>query len=126
MLKGWKSNQIRRLLFGAFISLVPLSAQTLTFVATNPAISPSMVLDDSWTLTINGAAANASIVLQYTQDGGSTQYFTLASTDNTGHYSGTQEVGNPVSIGLWTNVWLVGGTQLGRSSTMRWWTSLLA
>jgi hypothetical protein len=102
------------LFLGVVIFLAPLSGQSLSWEnSTDVAITPQMVVGDYWTLTISGAAANAAIVLQYTENGGSTQYFTLAdTTDGSGNYSGSAQVSN-ASLATWTNTWYVGGVQLG-------------
>jgi len=114
MLNEWNRSRMKLLILGLVIVLAPLSAQTLTWGnVSDPTITPNFVVGDSWTLTISGAAANASIVLQFTKNGSSVQYYTVGTTDSSGNYTSTQLVTNG-SWGTYTNVWLVNGVQLGQ------------
>lgn len=114
MLNGWKCSRMKLLILGLVIFLAPLSAQTLTYANTsNSAITPDIVVGDSWTLTIANAARNASVVLQFTKNGGTVQYYQVGTTDAVyGNFYDTQPVTSG-SLGTYTNVWLVNGVQLG-------------
>jgi hypothetical protein len=68
----------------------------------NSAITPDMVVEDYWTLSISGAAPSAPIVLALTKNGGALQYYTLAYTDGNGNYSRSEQVFND-SVGTYTN-----------------------
>lgn len=92
---------------------MPLSAQSLSWGnTTDYAITPNFVSGDYWTLQITGATPNAAIVLQYTFNGGPTEYYTLASTDSSGNYNTSEQETNS-NLGQWTAIWLVGAVQLG-------------
>jgi len=76
---------------------------------TNSAITPDLLVGDSWTLSISGAPASAAIVWAFILNPpGSWQYYTLASTDSSGNYT-TSAAETSGSIGTYRGQWQVGG-----------------
>jgi len=102
----------KSVLFATTIFALSVSAQSLGIVnLSNSAISPSAVVGDSLQVTISGAAANSLVTLTYTQDGNPGTW-NAGYTDGTGYFQYSDTVAS-AKIGVWYEVWSVGGTDVG-------------
>lgn len=98
----------------ASTTVTGIYAVTLTWGnTTNSSITPNFVVGDYWTLSISGAPPSASIVLGFSENGGSLQYYTLASTTASGTYYQAAQV-TVGSVATFTNQWYVGGVAAGQ------------
>jgi hypothetical protein len=90
-----------------------LAAQSISVVnSSNSMISPSAVVGDIYVVTITGAAANSLVALNYVQNGTPGEW-DAGYTDSNGDWSQTAPPKSTAFIGVWTEQWSVGGTNIG-------------
>lgn len=80
--------------------------------SSNTVITPNIVVQDYWALSISGAAPYASIDLHLTENEGSMQVYHLANAGSNGQYNQSAQV-TSASVGRYTNQWYVGGVPVG-------------
>lgn len=107
---------LKCMLLVVLLALSLSAAGTISVVNTaNSAISPSAVVKDNVTVTIIGAAPNALITLNYTYNG-TPGVWNAAYTSASGNW--LYSAAAPSSqIGLWTEQWTVGGSNIGPKYT---------
>src|SRR5947207_843284 len=97
----------------ALLSLGQLRSQTLYLANTsNSGLGRDFVINDSFSLSITGAAPNAPVTLNFTQNGVGSNGNNMGNTDANGAFSLTGVEGS-ANIGTWTETWFVNGVQVG-------------
>jgi hypothetical protein len=95
-----------------FSTRTPAVAPKLTF--TNSRGSNSLVVGDTWTITITGAAPGSAVSVTGNTSGSNTTPVTtpLGSTDVNGQFTLSGQL-DPSTVGVWAEDWRVGGNTVG-------------
>jgi len=111
--RRYSKMKIASVLLVAGWSAFTLTAQTISVTnVSNSLISPNAVVGDVYRVTITGAAQNAVVQLNYTQNG-SPGTWIAGFTDGSGYWTNDSPPKDSTFIGIWTEQWSVGGVNIG-------------